>query len=88
MTLENNNLQNPQEEDSNKRYVVKWGCDIKNQCTRYIVIVYDKFVGKVIYTANTGKLKRELDYVRGFYGEQNCIPPRQKGIPIDLRKYF
>jgi hypothetical protein len=82
MILENNNQQN------NKRFNVHWGCDERNQCTRYIVIVYDKFFQKVIYTANTSKLKKEFEYIKRFYGEENCCPPKQDGKPVDLRKYF
>jgi hypothetical protein len=77
------NLQN-----NHQRYSVHWGCDTNNQCTRYIVIVYDKLGHKVIYMANTKKLQKEFDYIKKHYGKEDCVPCRQHGIPVDLTKYL
>ena len=34
------------------------------------------------------KLQKGFDYIIKYYGEDNCIPPRQNGIPVDLRRYM
>lgn len=65
---------------SEKRYVVAWN---KAPNDREVVIVYDKFSGKVVYKVNTVDHLTAYPYIQEYYGKQNCVAPKQ----VDLRIY-
>ena len=56
----------------NKRYLVR-----HNQLpdNRHLVWVFDIFIGRIIYTANTKNKIKEYEYIKNYYGIDNCDPP-------------
>ena len=61
----------------NRRYVVGYEPTLNN---REIVFVYDKFVSRIIYKANTTDRKRVYPYIKEYYGVDNCVPPELRSV--------
>ena len=66
-------------EPLSKRYLVRWD-NLPND--RFIIFVYDKFIGRIIYKVNTKIKKPEYDWIREYYGEENCDKPPLEPTPV------
>lgn len=83
MTQEELNQQHQQEvlELQSRRYVVGWEPS-KDNADRVIVFVFDKLSQRIIYKVNTTDRKGTYPYIQSFYGEKNCVPPKQ--LRVDM----
>jgi hypothetical protein len=64
---------------TDRRYMVGW----EPREDREIVIVYDRFVQKIVYKANVSDRKLAYPKIQDFYGRNDCVPPKQ----VQIRTY-
>lgn len=64
------------------RFCVRW-FKSKKDPTKEIVLVYDKFVGHVVYKGKSADHKDHYPHIQNYYGKKNCDPPRE----IDPKLY-
>lgn len=64
------------ETEDTKRYSIVWWVVISDS-SREILVIYDKLEHRIVYKGNSKSRKTHYDYIKSFYGEKNCDPPRQ-----------
>lgn len=74
-------MEQDQNNPQNKRFVVGYE-EAPNG--RELVFVYDKRVGRIVYTCNTRERKLAYPYIQQYYGTDNCVPPKKISREIYL----
>lgn len=69
--VQNLELSKPHNE---RRYMVGWE---PIQDSRTIVMVFDRFMQKIVYKANVSDRKLAYPKIQSFYGKEECVPPKQ-----------
>lgn len=59
-----------------RRYSIGWWVT-QEEPHREILVVLDKLEHRIVYKSNSKSRKTSYDYLKSFYGEKNCDPPKQ-----------
>lgn len=64
--------------EGDKRYVIAW----EQVNDREVVIVFDKHITRIVFRMKTKNHKKAYPHIIKFYGEENCVRPKQAKIAM------
>lgn len=81
------------ENQNEKRYVVRWDVHrhqgVMLDDGKFVVYVYDKIQGHIVFRAISRDRSKEYKWIKDFYGQAECDPDPGKmpTTPTDIRRF-